>query len=226
MSTKLYVALNKKTPEDALNLATELNKVDEEFGYKLNGDLLSIYGIKEVIPKFVELGRPIFADMKMFKGKGSMAWMIETLADLEVEYTNVACQAKKEFISNSGKIALDNGIKLLGLTIQSYETEESCQEKYGKSFNDSVRYFSEIANGNDCDGLILPATALHMVSDIDIPKFTPGIRPEWEKDHGEQKQVVTPREAIESGATAVIVGGPIYKAECPSEALRKILEEL
>ena len=59
----------------------------------------------------------------------------------------------------------------------------------------------------------------------DIILVTPGIRPLWSVK-GDQKRVFTPEMAIKSGSNYLVVGRPITKNPNPSEAFKKILEEI
>jgi len=49
----------------------------------------------------------------------------------------------------------------------------------------------------------------------------PGVRPA-NGSAGDQKRVVTPRQAVDSGASIIVVGRPITQAENPDEAARAI----
>ena len=128
----LYVALNldppENTPEKILALARQLNRVEGNFGYKLNGDFLSKYGIGNVVPDFAKLGRPVFADMKMLKGKSSMGNMIDDLSESGANYTNLYALARRDFIEKSAKRAEEQGMKLLAVTVLTYETDDTCME--------------------------------------------------------------------------------------------------
>lgn len=53
----------------------------------------------------------------------------------------------------------------------------------------------------------------------------PGIRPSG-SDIGDQKRIATPREAIERGASMLVVGRPITRAADPAQATQSILEEI
>ena len=53
--------------------------------------------------------------------------------------------------------------------------------------------------------------------------FVPGIRLEQNKD--DQKRVVTPREAIDSGADYLVIGRPITTGN-PLENIKKIINSL
>jgi orotidine-5'-phosphate decarboxylase len=53
----------------------------------------------------------------------------------------------------------------------------------------------------------------------------PGIRPRG-SDSDDQKRVMTPKEAIENGATVIIVGRPITRASDPVGAARSIVNSI
>ena len=57
--------------------------------------------------------------------------------------------------------------------------------------------------------------------------ITPAIRPEWSLVKGDdQKRVVTPAKAIESGADLLVVGRPIRDAVDPARAAARVVEEI
>jgi orotidine-5'-phosphate decarboxylase len=49
----------------------------------------------------------------------------------------------------------------------------------------------------------------------------PGIRPA-NSNAGDQKRVMTPRKAIDAGASILVIGRPVTGAEDPATALREI----
>ena len=54
---------------------------------------------------------------------------------------------------------------------------------------------------------------------------TPGIRPEG-SSADDQKRIVTPKQAMLDGATHLVIGRPITKAENPNEMLKSIWASL
>jgi orotidine-5'-phosphate decarboxylase len=54
---------------------------------------------------------------------------------------------------------------------------------------------------------------------------TPGIRPEWAAAN-DQHRIVTPRQALENGASYLVIGRPITQHADPAEALRLITQSI
>jgi orotidine-5'-phosphate decarboxylase len=54
---------------------------------------------------------------------------------------------------------------------------------------------------------------------------TPGVRPA-DADHGDQRRVMTPSEALKAGADYLVIGRSITAATDPLEALTRMMEEM
>jgi orotidine-5'-phosphate decarboxylase len=54
---------------------------------------------------------------------------------------------------------------------------------------------------------------------------TPGIRPAT-GDHGDQKRVMTPTDAVRGGVDYIVVGRPVIEAKDPVGAAREIVAEM
>ena len=50
---------------------------------------------------------------------------------------------------------------------------------------------------------------------------TPGIRPEG-SDAGDQKRIMTPKQAVDAGSDYLVIGRPITKAENPVKVLEYV----
>ena len=55
----------------------------------------------------------------------------------------------------------------------------------------------------------------------DFKLVTPGIRPEG-ADFGDQRRVMTPKQAIETGSDYLVIGRPITQAQDPLSVLKSI----
>ncbi len=69
------------------------------------------------------------------------------------------------------------------------------------------------------DGIILPATCLDVVRDLDLIKLCPGIRLDVTDTSNNQTQIATPEEAIKGGADYLVIGSPITKSDDMAKSL-------
>ena len=86
-----------------------------------------------------------------------------------------------------------------------------------------------MAKESGLDGVVASAQEAAIIKKElgkDFLVVTPGIRPAWAQQKGDQRRVVTPSQAIEAGADYVVVGRPIIQADDPEDAAKKIIKEL
>ena len=70
------------------------------------------------------------------------------------------------------------------------------------------------------------AKALREEFGPDFTIVTPGIRPLWSVKKGDQKRVSTPSRAIGDGSNLLVIGRPIYGADDPVVAAKKVSDEI
>ena len=232
----LFVALDYKDINDVVEKAQELTRVRRNnFGFKLNLDLFIKSAFDEGanwLDSIARLSRPVFADLKMWNGARTMENIVGELSSspflLDTRIVNMYPHAGKKFFGRVAQKLKDTNTQLFGLTVLTHYTDEDTQRIYGKNLRESIRMLAQMDFKYGAQGLILPAPALDVVHDIDLPKLCPGIRPSWYQDRkgNYQEQTSTPKEAIEKGANYLVVGSPITKSDNPVEALERVLDEM
>lgn len=93
---------------------------------------------------------------------------------------------------------------------------------------DLVLLRAQLAIAAGCDGVVASPHEVAAIREIAPPGFlviTPGVRPAGTAA-GDQKRVMTPREARTAGADLVVVGRPLRDASDPAAAARAIVAEL
>lgn len=228
MKPFLFVALDDLAgrEEKILKITEQLSRVEGDFGFKINLDYLlnPEKGLKALLSPIQQYGRPVFADLKMWNGTRTMTSVIENLVALGVDYLNVYALADN-LLPQAIRITEGTETKVLGLTVLTHFDENYCQKHFRRSLKETVRHFAEVAVEAGCHGIILPGTALEVVTDLDTIKVVPGVRPSWYKDT-RHKEEVEPRVAIEKGANILVCGSPIMKSKDPVNVLQKILSEV
>jgi len=223
---KVFVAADGSSEDKVVAKLDKIAHVRGDYGIKVNFDL--VYGDLSVITRIKErYGKPLFVDNKTYNGKRTMGVIIQKLADLGVEMTNIYAHADN-MMEDAIKIANEYGMTILGVTVLTHHSDAYCRRLYGKSIGGAVRVLTEMAIENGCHGVILPGTTLSDVFDIQCIKFNPAVRPDWFDDPKAnfQEQIMDHREAMRGGADIVSCGSPIFKSSDPAAALSRILAEI
>ena len=87
---------------------------------------------------------------------------------------------------------------------------------------------AKLAKECGVDGVVASPEEAKVIRELcgnDFEIVTPGIRPAF-ADADDQKRIATPAVALNNGATRLVIGRPITKAEDPKKAVRMILEEI
>jgi orotidine-5'-phosphate decarboxylase len=148
-----------------------------------------------------------------------------------VKYFNVHASAGVEAIKAAAE---EKGTaKLLVVTVLTSLDDAASQGIFGKTARDKVLDFAKEALDSGADGLICSSQELELLGPIpefkNLLKVTPGIRPTWAQSD-DQKRTMTPKEAIQAGATHLVIGRPISNPPrglgSPIDAAKAILEEI
>jgi len=223
---RVYLANDDSTHEGAIKKARMIEGVDGGYGIKLNIDLI-LRGSRIITDIGKITGRPIFTDLKMNNGKRTMDELVKEVADCGSKMVNAYVQADR-LLEKALKTAESYGMIFLGVTVTTHFNEAYCREYYKRSLPETVKFLAEKAIELGFHGYIVPGTMLPYVEGIKGIRFIPATRPDWfeDKKTNDQEQVISPSEAIMTGADIVSCGSPVFKSPDPKEALRKILDEV
>jgi orotidine-5'-phosphate decarboxylase len=119
-------------------------------------------------------------------------------------------------------------IKLLGVTVLT-SLDEGDLASVGQHgpIAEQARRLALLARDSGLDGVVCSPHEVAGLRDAcgrDFLLVVPGIRPAGAA-LGDQKRVMTPREALEAGADYLVIGRPITAAPDPAAAARTILGE-
>jgi len=93
-----------------------------------------------------------------------------------------------------------------------------------KSAQEQVIYLAKLAKEAGLDGVVCSAQeakALKAELGENFKLVTPGIRPEG-SDAGDQKRIMTPKQAIDAGSDYLVIGRPITQADDPVKVLSDV----
>lgn len=193
-------------------------------------------GIRYAFPAPVRAtGVGFFLDLKLHDIPNTVAGGIRAVADLAPTYITIHASGGRDMmkaaVDEAGARAAKLGIaraKLLGVTVLT-SLDRADLEATGVNADpsDQVVRLALLAREAGLDGCICSPheiAALRRECGRDFVLMVPGIRPAG-SDANDQKRAMTPRQAVDLGATHLVVGRPIYKAADPRAAAEAIARE-
>jgi len=193
-------------------------------------------GVRYAFPDPVRAtGVGFFLDLKLHDIPNTVAGGIRAVVDLAPTFITIHASGGhdmlKAAVEESGAQAAKHGVprpKLLGVTVLT-SLDRSDLEATGINADpsDQVVRLAGLARESGLDGVIcspLEIAALRRHCGPDFVLMVPGIRPAGSPAN-DQKRAMTPRQAVELGATNLVVGRPIYQAADPRAAAEAIARE-
>ena len=131
-------------------------------------------------------------------------------------------------ISIVAKAAAGEHTKVVAVTLlTSLDGEDMTATGIGGSAHDQVMRLADLARQAGLDGIVCSGHEVKAAHKAwkDGYFVVPGLRPDH-GDSGDQKRTMTPRAARDAGASVLVVGRPITKADDPVSAARAIAATL
>ncbi len=221
---RLIVALDVPAIGDAEAMVERLG--DSVSFYKV-GYQLAFAGGLAFAGTLARAGKRVFLDMKLHDIENSVSKGVESVARLGVEFLTV--HAYPQTMKAAVTARQGSGLKVLAVTVlTSYDDIDLAESGYGMSVDTLVARRAQQAHDLGVDGLVCSpeeASPLRLVVGSEMVFVTPGIRPAGTA-RGDQKRVMTPGQAIASGADYLVVGRPITGAADPKKAADAVVAEI
>ncbi|MGB0907856.1 MAG: orotidine-5'-phosphate decarboxylase [Maricaulaceae bacterium] len=221
---RLYVALDLPTVEDARRLVETLG--ESVCAYKIGLQLLPIGGV-EFGQELKAQGKHVFYDFKLHDIGATVEKATRSIAGLGADLLTV--HARPDVMNSAVAGRGDSGLKLLGVTVLT-SLDKDALEAIGYHDNAETLVLKRAQQAVDAgmDGVVSSPLEAAMIRDI-VPKgfliVTPGVRMAG-GDKGDQKRVATPYDALNSGASHIVVGRPISAQKDPKIAAQTIIENM
>lgn len=224
---QLLVALDVDTAAAARELADRLRGAVG--GFKIGKQLFTSVG-PSLVEELVARGDRVFLDLKYHDIPNTVGSAVAEAAKLGVSMLTVHGSGSGKMLAAAVEAAKSRpNLMVLAVTVLT-SLSGSDLEKIGVrgSVEEMVVRLATIALANGCQGVVASAREASTLRAELGDKFaivTPGVRPAG-THVGDQVRVVTPAEAIASGASYIVVGRPITEAADPAAEARAILSQI
>lgn len=222
---EIIVALDEPSLGDAKKLIRQLE--GRAGFYKVGLQLFTAAG-PAAIEAVQSCGAKVFLDLKLHDIPNTVASAVRAARAWGVDLCTVHLSGGPEMCAAAVAEAGD-ATTILGVTVltsSNQATLEACGV-HG-SVGEQVVRLAKMGHVAGVRGFVASALELPMLR-AELGRepllVIPGVRPAG-VDAGDQKRTATPAEVVRGGATHLVVGRPISRAESPAEAFDRIVREI
>jgi orotidine-5'-phosphate decarboxylase len=179
---------------------------------------------------------PVFLDLKFHDIPNTVAKAVKATAAIDAFLMTVHTQGGKAMMKAAADAASENAAKtgkrrpmVVGVTIlTSMDQADLGSIGVSAAVSDQVLRLAELARESGLDGVVCSPHEIALIKKAcgrDFKLVVPGIRPAG-SDAGDQKRVLTPKEAVAQGADYLVIGRPITESPDPRAAAEKIRDSI
>jgi orotidine-5'-phosphate decarboxylase len=220
VSNPIYLALDLPQLREAKDLAARVRA--HVGGLKLGLEFFCAHGAHGV-HMLSGLGLPIFLDLKLYDIPNTVARAMQAIHVLEPAIVTVHASGGRAMMEDA-KAAASGITKVVGVTMLTSMDDRDLQRTGVEgSAHEQVMRLTDLAREAGLDGVVCSGKEVKAVHARWKEGFlvVPGLRPAG-GEAGDQKRIVTPRKARDDGASVLVIGRPITRAEDPLAAARAI----
>ena len=220
MTSPIYVAIDTPDFEKAKAIAAKVK--GHVGGIKLGLEFFSANG-RAGVREMAALGLPIFLDLKLHDIPNTVAKAVQALRPLKPAILTVHAAGGRAMMEDA-KAAAPEGTKVVAVTVlTSLDGDDLESIGLTADIHAQVERLTLLAKASGLDGIVCSGNEVRAAKKAWPKGFfvVPGVRP-VDGIAGDQKRMVTPRQALDSGASILVIGRPITQAADPNKAARAI----
>ncbi len=224
-SIPVFVAVDTVDLDQARRVITAA--ADVGMGVKLGLEIFNAHGpaaLRPLVPADVTL----FLDLKCHDIPNTVAGAVRgAVASMRPDFLTIHAQGGRAMIEAAAGAA--GATRILAVTVlTSLDQADLGAMGVEGRVEDQVLRLAALARAAGAHGLVCAATEIAPLKaglGADTLLVVPGIRPAG-SDAGDQKRMMTPRDALAAGADWLVIGRPITAAPDPAAAARAIAAEI
>ncbi|TDB39004.1 MAG: orotidine-5'-phosphate decarboxylase [Actinobacteria bacterium] len=188
----------------------------------------------QIVRELRALGFKVFVDLKLndipHQVRGACRTLVRQGADMITVHATggraMLTAAAEEIAASAERFKVNRPALVAVTVLTSLDDAALAEIGVPASAAEQVAALAALARDCGCDGVVCSpeeAAAMRALLGADAYVVTPGVRPAW-AEAGDQARVATPAEAIEAGASHLVIGRPITGASNPVAALSRIVD--
>ncbi len=226
-TSQLILALDVPTLDDACAL---VERVGDAIGMAKVGLELFVRTGPEAVTRVRALGLPVFLDLKLHDIPETVDRAVASACGLGATLLTVHASGGPRMLERAQARAEreDTGLAIVAVTVlTSHDSSSLTAIGINESPETHATRLADVASSSGIGAFVCSpyeVRSLRKRLGDSVTLITPGVRAPGQA-HGDQARVMTPREAVLSGATWLVVGRPIRDATEPRAAALALLED-
>ena len=225
---RLIVALDVPTAQAAGNIVRELG--DSASFYKVGLQLFAAEG-PAIVRELTASGRKVFLDLKLHDIPNTVSSAVKSMTSFGIDLLTIHASGGLRMMKAAVEAAASAPKRpsiLAATVLTSFTEQELASTGISDGVAGQVSRLAALATEAGCDGVVASPLELAMLRQQlgeEPIILVPGVRPKG-SPAGDQARTAEPAEAIEAGATYLVVGRPITAAANKKEAAEAIQKEI
>ena len=222
MIPKIFIACDTKSPKKIKKVIKEIQNSKIKFGLKFGLEFLNSKNGRNFISKLKN--EITFGDYKLADIPNTCKSSIVAVKDLKFNYITIHISSGLEAIQATKKAS--GSTKLVGVTILTSLNDKSLKEiGFDKDLKKIVYLQAKLAAKAKLDAVVCSPKEIKIVKKVFKKEIiTPGIRLTGESK-GDQKRVMTPKQAFQNGATSLVMGRSLINGNLRNN-IKRLIKEL
>ena len=222
---KSFIALDLKSNTQNISIVKQLYPY--VYGFKVGYRAFYNNRSNELISEIKKSKCKLFLDLKLHDIPNTVSSAIDSLSNINPDFLTIHISGGNEMMKAAVKSIKKNKLKtkILGVTLltslDGKDSEKIYKEKNTKKL---VKKFTEMANNLQIHGLICSGDDLKVLGKFNkLVKITPGVKMFAKND--DQKRVTFVHNALQDGASFVVIGRELIESKRPLDLLKKYGEQ-
>ena len=182
---------------------------------------------KSFLKEVSSRGFRIFLDLKLHDIPNTVHETILGFHDCSIDMLTVHLSGGEDMLKKAMLAGKSINAKVIGVSILTSFKESDTLMLFNNNLDTQIANLFKIAVKTNLDGVVCSPLELEMANiilDTNSIKITPGIRDIKVAD--DQARTLSAKEAIEKGATFIVIGRPITQTEDVSTALKTFSDSI
>ena len=221
MKSKIFIACDSTSVSKVKKIIKDTQTSKLQVGYKFGLEFLSSKNGRKFLSQLKN--QITFGDFKFSDIPNTCSSAMKAIRDLKLDYCTIHISSGLEALKAANKVS--GKTKIIGVSILTSLDNKALKEiGYNKDVKELVLHQAKLARKAKLDAIVCSAQEIKIVRKVFKKEIiTPGIRLNSEK--GDQKRVLTPKEAFKNGSDWLVIGRPITKGNIKNN-IKKLIDHL